>query len=628
MDIRTLYASSCIVSVLLAAGILCLAWSRPQVRYVRHWAAGDAFYTLGTLGVAVRGVAPDWISIVVSNTMSFLAIYLWLEGFQTLTGTRRFTLAGRLMIGVGAAAIFYFWAWDDNLTSRIVFGSAVAAIMLGFVTVILLSSKIEGVHFPMRISAGVFGSVAGLFVVRIVFTVFQPAITDYLAAPWTQSIFLIPSSLGFIAENYVFLWLVIAHEAARHAAEQSRLLSEVEATRQALEIQAVDLRRAKIDAEAASATKSTFLATMSHEIRTPLNGVLGFADLLLGTKLEPVQRRYVEVQKEAGHNLLNVINDILDFSKLEAGKYEIEPVDVDVWALLESGSGLFRPAAQEKRLELRLAIDPSVPRWASLDGQRLRQVISNLLSNAIKFTKVGGVTLAARQFVSDGGSRFRFEVRDTGIGISADKLHKLFQDFSQVDGSTSREFGGTGLGLAISRRLIGLMGGELGVETALGEGSNFWIEIPYRPTLTDYSATNHSVRRSLQQGGLHILVAEEAPLNQEIIGMLLKRFGHQIKIVGDGAAAVDAAKRHSFDLILMDLHLPEIDGIEATRQIRDLPGEASRVPIIALTASALPAEIETCHAVGMQGHLVKPIDPDRLMDLIDRMSTDIAMSDA
>ncbi len=622
MDIRTLYLSSCLVTVLMAAAILCLAWWRPQARYVLHWAAGNSCYAIGSLLVALRGFIPDGISILAGNAVTFAALYLWLEGFQTLVGTRRFSRAGRALILIGSLLILYFWAWDNSVVARIASGSAIAALLLGFATIVLLTNPIEALRVPLRVSAGLFGAIACVSIGRLVVTLLGPVIGNYMSPPPIQSVLLIPYTLAFIAQNYVFLWLVIAHEASQHAETQEALLQQVQATRTALEQQAVDLSRAKIEAEAANATKSTFLATMSHEIRTPLNGVLGFADLLLGTRLEPDQRRYVELQREAGNNLLTVINDILDFSKLEAGKFEIEPVDTDLWALMESSTGLFRPAAQAKRLELALRIDPAVPRWVQLDGQRLRQAITNLLSNAIKFTRIGGVTLLLGVRETAAGRSLRFEVRDTGIGISPDKQDRLFQDFSQVDNSIARQYGGTGLGLAISRQLIQLMEGELGVETAVDEGSNFWIELPYRAALVEHPAIAKPVHRSLQHGGLHILVAEDAPLNQEIISLLLKRFGHQVTIVSNGAEAVEAVVRERYDLVLMDMQMPVMGGVEAVRQIRALTGPAARVPVIALTANVLPEEIERCRQAGMQGHLAKPIDPDRLMDEIDRLSTE------
>ncbi|HVJ51363.1 MAG TPA: ATP-binding protein [Aliidongia sp.] len=626
MDIRTLYLCSGLVTVLLTFGMLSLACWRPRARYVIYWAIANGFFTLGTLGVVLRGEIPAWLAIPLSNIPNYLAMYLWLEGFQTLAGTRRFTQPARLVVLIGSLATLYFWAWDDNVTDRIIVGSGFSAVLLAFTTATLLQSRVEGVRFPLLVSAALFGGCGVLSVGRALYTLLSPSIVDYMAAPPLQALFLIPYTLSFVALNFTFLWLVIAHDAVQHAKAQTALLTQVEATSAALAAQAADLRRAKAEAEAASATKSTFLATMSHEIRTPLNGVIGFADLLLGTGLDRKQRRYVELQREAGHNLLTVINDILDFSKLEAGKFEIEPVDVDVWALVDSSLGLFRPAAADKSLELRLVLDSAVPRWAHLDGQRLRQALTNLLSNAIKFTRVGNVTLMVRLLPTP--DRYRFEVRDTGIGIPADKQHKLFQDFSQVDGSISREFGGTGLGLAISRQLVHLLDGELGVETEPGVGSNFWIELPYRPPQDDHTEALSPVHRSLQQGGLHILVAEDAPINQEIIGLLLKRFGHQAVLVGDGAAAVEAAAQQPFDLVLMDLHMPIMDGLEAARRIRFLPGAAGRLPIVALTGSVMAEEIEQCRVAGMQGHLAKPIDPDKLMETIDRLTTDAILTEA
>jgi hypothetical protein len=244
MDIRTLYLCSCLVTVLLTAGILCLAWRRSQVRHVLYWAAGDWFYAIGTFGVALRGILPDWGSIVAGNATTILAMYLWLEGFQTLTGSRRFTIPGRALIVLGCAALVYFWVWDDNVTGRIMVGSAIAAIMLGFTTATLLASRLEGLRFPLLVSAGLFGVTACLSVVRFIVTMFGPSIGDYMTAPPIQGLLLLPYALAFVSQNYVFLWLVIAHDAARHAASQTDLLREVEATRAALEVQTADLRRA------------------------------------------------------------------------------------------------------------------------------------------------------------------------------------------------------------------------------------------------------------------------------------------------------------------------------------------------------------------------------------------------
>ena len=415
-----------------------------------------------------------------------------------------------------------------------------------------------------------------------------------------------------------------AREAAERALRESEAaLRELNATlSERVAARTRDAEAARLEAERASAAKTQFLATMSHEIRTPLNGVLGFTDLLLDEPgLHPTLRLHGERIQAAGSALLTVVNDILDFSKVEAGQIELSNKPFRLDRLIDEATAIVRTAAEQKGLFLRVENAPR-PMQLIGDAARLRQVLLNLLNNAVKFTRDGGVTLQVDIAAEghDQRNRLRIAVRDTGIGIPEDKQHRLFQRFSQADASVQREFGGTGLGLAISKRLIELIGGTIGVESLQDQGSTFWFEVSLpevlqaTTTLPETTGLSNRVKR-------HILLVEDIPLNQELASAVLKRSGHTVDLVSSGFEAINAVRTKIYDLVLMDIQMPGMDGITATQLIRALPHPAASVPIIAMTANVLPHQVEEFRAAGIQGHIGKPFKRDALLAEIERCTS-------
>ena len=369
-----------------------------------------------------------------------------------------------------------------------------------------------------------------------------------------------------------------------------------------------ELKQAKDRAEEMSQAKGEFLANMSHEIRTPMNGVIGTLQLLSDTELGPAQQEYVTTAHKSAHSLLTILNDILDLSKIEAGKLNIELIPLDLREIVSELVTLHAMTAEEKVIQLYADIDEQLPQVLIGDPTRIRQILANLVSNALKFTEKGHVLIRIRVVSSEGNNAdIRMEVEDTGVGIQEEVIGKLFNEFTQADGSTTRKYGGTGLGLAIVKQLVEMMRGQFGVESVPGKGSTFWFEVPLE--ISAEQSLKQSPDQELELKGElsgHVLLVEDNPINQMVAQKMLEKIGIESTLAADGQEALNMLEQGKFDAVLMDCQMPVMDGFEAARRIRE-QSLLSELPVIAMTANVMEGDREKCLEAGMNDYIGKPV---------------------
>jgi signal transduction histidine kinase len=599
LDTATLGVAFVLLSAVLG-GLLLVAWVMDRERSLAWWGSAFCLAALGMSLVSLGQSNPNGTVLFIANALVIGAYSIQHAGCRIFTHRPLSPLIG--LAGLAGWIVAWPFVRDSFearflLMSLVISGySSASAWELWRMSRVRLRSQV--LASTLLAANAVVHILRGSFLAVEHLVPWTDAFTERWSAEVGLSLLLYVPVLAF-----VFLWM------SKERIEQS------------YEGAVEELAEARVTAEKASSAKTEFLASMSHEIRTPLNGVIGSAELLMqsGT-LTPEQHQHAERIRKSGAALLTVVNDVLDFSKIEAGAIELDPQPFWPKALVEECVSIVDDAARRKTLSIRVDTGDRLPERVVGDEPRLRQVLLNLINNAVKFTPRGGITVALQhESASATHERLHFAVSDTGIGIPDSKLSRLFERFSQVDGSTTRQHGGTGLGLAISKRLIELMGGTIGVTSEAGRGSTFWFTVVL-PRARDSETTvlDHAPVPPQRRRGARILLAEDVAINQEIAAAILQRGGYEVDVVGDGSEAVKAVQERDYDLVLMDVQMPVMDGIDATHHIRALNGPVRDIPIIAMTANVYAEQVSTFKASGMNDHVGKPFRAEELYSAIDR----------
>jgi two-component system, sensor histidine kinase len=513
---------------------------------------------------------PAWLALVVISQLGDLAVYRGITGEPSRSRVMAWAVSTALSTAAYSALAIYLWMFAGD----------------------------SGHMFAILLAAG------GLLHVTIHMHHVRSLLVS-AAVPHALIFFGLP--LASVARGDSHMWVIVLG-AMMYIAHLIVAFRQADSTTR--EIQAERNR-----AEEASKAKSDFLATMSHEIRTPMNAIVSAANLLSGSRLNRAQREQVEMLTDANDVLLSLLNDVLDLSKIEAGKMTVEAADTDLRRTLEGLQRLWQPRAADKGLSLRLEIAADAPQVVRLDPLRLKQILFNLISNAVKFTQAGAITVRLAVDMADGAERLAFEVVDTGGGIPDALMGRLFGAFEQGDAGANRAHGGSGLGLAISRRLAALMDGTLTATSAPGQGSTFRLTLPLVRGTASAAPTEDLAAEPAPAtlAGLRVLAAEDHPVNRRVLELLLAPLGCEITFCEDGAKAVELAGVEAFDAILMDMQMPVLDGVEATRRIKAGSGANAGVPVIALTANALDHHRAAWAEVGVDLFVSKPIDPRQLV---------------
>ena len=594
LDLGTVYFSSATVLLGFTATLLVLWSSDRNRRELVTFAVAFGLLAVGFIAGPLRPLLTEHFALFLGNGCINAAMLAVWRGCRQIAGKTPIPAIEHTAFLALTLLVFWFTYGELNAIARIELGSMVVVVSCAVSAADLYRDRSLLRFRAIRVLIGCLALATLLFLARVIVTIGRPPIPDYMNPP-TPVVIALVVSLGI----YIVLALAVCWLTFEHMAEELKLRNAA-------------LETSRVAEREANRAKSAFLANMSHEIRTPMNGIIGCTEILLDMAPSPEQRPYLSMLREAEGLLLAIINDILDFSKLESAQITVEKVAVELASAVQGTAALLRSQAEDKGLTLTTTLDAALPAWIVGDPMRLRQILLNLLGNAVKFTQTGDISLTAEPLKSEEGApMIRFTVSDTGIGISPHRRHLLFQDFSQVHDSVS--IGGTGLGLAISKRLVEAMGGEIGVESEPGHGSRFWFTLPLSEPATP--VIEIAAEATPESGGpsLEILVAEDVQVNQVIIDRMLSRAGHRVTLVDNGAAALEAVQKRRFDLVLMDMRMPGMDGVTATEAIRRLPGREQAIPIIGLTANATPEDAARCRAAGMNDHMIKPVDRATLL---------------